>query len=106
MKIVVLDGYTLNPGDLNWKNFRKLEARVYDRTSPQDILERTTDANIVLTNAAVLTAENIAAMNKVEYIGVLATGVNVVDLEYKNRDYCYQRSGLFRLFVKRKWFLP
>jgi glycerate dehydrogenase len=86
MKIVVLDGYTLNPGDLNWEKFSEIgELKVYDRTSPQDILERTTDANIVLTNKTVLTAENIAAMNKVEYIGVLATGVNVVDLEYTKK---------------------
>ncbi|WP_287126481.1 D-2-hydroxyacid dehydrogenase [Desulfobacter sp.] len=86
MKIVVLDGYTLNPGDLNWEKFSEIgELKVYDRTSPQDILERTTDANIVLTNKTVLTAENIAAMNKVQYIGVLATGVNVVDLEYTKK---------------------
>jgi len=86
MKIVVLDGYTLNPGDLNWEKFSEIgELKVYDRTSPQDILERTTDANIVLTNKTVLTAENIAAMHKVEYIGVLATGVNVVDLEYTKK---------------------
>ncbi|MBP9598325.1 MAG: D-2-hydroxyacid dehydrogenase [Desulfobacter sp.] len=86
MKIVVLDGYTLNPGDLNWEKFSEIgELKVYDRTSPQDILERTTDANIVLTNKTVLTAENIAAMNKIEYIGVLATGVNVVDLEYTKK---------------------
>ncbi|HBT90085.1 D-2-hydroxyacid dehydrogenase [Desulfobacter sp.] len=86
MKIVVLDGYTLNPGDLNWEKFSEIgELKVYDRTSPQNILERTTDANIVLTNKTVLTAENIAAMNKVEYIGVLATGVNVVDLEYTKK---------------------
>ncbi|WP_319576585.1 D-2-hydroxyacid dehydrogenase [uncultured Desulfobacter sp.] len=83
MKIVVLDGYTLNPGDLSWENFSEIgDLKVYDRTAPEEILERTTDANIVLTNKTVLTAENIAAMNKVEYIGVLATGVNVVDLEY------------------------
>ena len=86
MKIVVLDGYTLNPGDLNWEKFSEIgELKVYDRTSPQNILERTTDANIVLTNKTVLTAENIAAMNKVQYIGVLATGVNVVDLEYTKK---------------------
>nr|WP_320016219.1 D-2-hydroxyacid dehydrogenase [uncultured Desulfobacter sp.] len=83
MKIVVLDGYTLNPGDLSWENFSEIgDLKVFDRTAPEEILERTTDANIVLTNKTMLTAENIAAMNKVEYIGVLATGVNVVDLEY------------------------
>nr|WP_320190518.1 D-2-hydroxyacid dehydrogenase [uncultured Desulfobacter sp.] len=87
MKIVVLDGFTLNPGDLNWDKFSQIgDLQVYDRTSPEEIRERTAGANIVLTNKTVLTAEDIAAMDKVEYIGVLATGVNVVDLEYtKNK---------------------
>ena len=86
MKIVVLDGYTLNPGDLGWEKFSDIgDLTVYDRTTPQDILKRTNDANIVLTNKTRLTAEDIAAMNKVEYIGVLATGVNVVDLEYTKK---------------------
>ena len=86
MKIVVLDGYTLNPGDLTWEQFSKIgDLKVYDRTSPEQILERTAGADIVLTNKTVLTAENIAAMDKVEYIGVLATGVNVVDLEYTQK---------------------
>ncbi|MCG8550205.1 MAG: D-2-hydroxyacid dehydrogenase [Desulfobacterales bacterium] len=83
MKIVVLDGFTLNPGDLNWDEFSQIgDLQVYDRTSPEEIKERTDGANIVLTNKTVLTAEDIAAMDTVEYIGVLATGVNVVDLEY------------------------
>jgi len=83
MKIVVLDGFTLNPGDLNWDKFSQIgDLQVYDRTYPEEIRERTADANIVLTNKTVLTAEDIAAMDKVEYIGVLATGVNVVDLDY------------------------
>jgi len=86
MKIVVLDGYTLNPGDLNWNKFSEIgDLKVYDRTSPEEIQERTADANIVLTNKTVLTAEDIAAMDKVEYIGVLATGVNVVDLEFTKK---------------------
>ena len=83
MKIVVLDGYTLNPGDLNWDKFSEIgDLKVYDRTSPEEVRERTAGADIVLTNKTVLTAEDIAAMDKVKYIGVLATGVNVVDLEY------------------------
>ena len=87
MKIVVLDGYTLNPGDLNWDEFSKIgDLQVYDRTSPGQIRERTTGADIVLTNKTVLTAEDIAAMDKVKYIGVLATGVNVVDLEYTKEN--------------------
>ncbi|WP_321494647.1 D-2-hydroxyacid dehydrogenase [uncultured Desulfobacter sp.] len=86
MKIVVLDGYTLNPGDLTWEKFSEIgDLEVYDRTSQNQILERTTDADIVLTNKTVLTAQTIEAMNKVKYIGVLATGVNVVDLEYTKK---------------------
>jgi glycerate dehydrogenase len=87
MTIVVLDGFTLNPGDLNWDKFSEIgDLQVYDRTSPEQIRERTADANIVLTNKTVLTADDIAAMDKVEYIGVLATGVNVVDLEYTKQN--------------------
>lgn len=86
MKIVILDGYTLNPGDLNWNKFLEIgDLKVYDRTSPEEIKKRTADANIVLTNKTVLTAEDIAAMTAVEYIGVLATGVNVVDLEFTKK---------------------
>ncbi|WP_321414992.1 D-2-hydroxyacid dehydrogenase [uncultured Desulfobacter sp.] len=86
MKIVVLDGFTLNPGDLSWDKFSQIgDLEVYDRTSPEEIRKRTVDANIVLTNKTLLTAEDIAAMNKVEYIGVLATGVNVVDLEHTKK---------------------
>lgn len=86
MKIVVLDGFTLNPGDLNWDEFSKIgDLQVYDRTCPEEIRERTAGANIVLTNKTGLKAEDIAAMDKVEYIGVLATGVNVVDLEYTQK---------------------
>ncbi|MGD9824543.1 D-2-hydroxyacid dehydrogenase [Desulfobacter sp.] len=86
MKIVVLDGYTLNPGDLNWEKFSEIgDLKVYDRTRPDEIQERTADANIVLTNKTVLTAQDIGSMNKVEYIGVLATGVNVVDLEFTKK---------------------
>nr|WP_321401772.1 D-2-hydroxyacid dehydrogenase [uncultured Desulfobacter sp.] len=87
MKIVVLDGFTLNPGDLNWDKFLEIgDLKVYDRTSPEEIRERTAGADIVLTNKTVLTAEDIAAMDKVKYIGVLATGVNVVDLEYTKKN--------------------
>ncbi|PIE62847.1 MAG: glycerate dehydrogenase [Desulfobacter postgatei] len=87
MKIVVLDGYTLNPGDLTWENMSEIgDLQVYDRTSPEEIQNRTAGADIVLTNKTVLTAQDIAAMNKVKYIGVLATGVNVVDLEYTTQN--------------------
>jgi glycerate dehydrogenase len=81
MKIVVLDGYTLNPGDLSWEDFKKLGQLVlYDRT-PQDlIIERAIDAEIVITNKTPLTGTAIAALPKLKYIGVLATGYNIIDV--------------------------
>ncbi|MBP5419689.1 MAG: D-2-hydroxyacid dehydrogenase [Bacteroidales bacterium] len=82
MKIVVLDGYTLNPGDLSWKNLKTLgEVDVFDRTAPELVLERLNEAEIALTNKTIITAEHISALPKLRYIGVLATGYNVVDLQ-------------------------
>lgn len=82
MKIVVLDGYTLNPGDLSWDALRQLgEVTVYDRTSPQQVWERSADAEILFTNKVVLDAATVGNLPKLRYIGVLATGYNVVDLE-------------------------
>lgn len=81
MKIVVLDGYGLNPGDLSWEALQALgELTVYDRTSPAELLDRAAGAEILLTNKTVLTADHLAALPDVRYIGVLATGYNVVDL--------------------------
>ena len=81
MKIVVLDGYTLNPGDLSWDELQTLgECTIYDRTAPNEVLERSAGAEILLTNKTVLTAEHIALLPDLKYIGVLATGYNVVDL--------------------------
>jgi glycerate dehydrogenase len=81
MKIVVLDGYTLNPGDLNWGGLKSLGAcEIYDRTPPAEVLPRAADAEIVLTNKTVLSRDRIRALPKLRYIGVLATGTNVVDL--------------------------
>lgn len=81
MQIVVLDGHTLNPGDLNWAPLENLcDCTVYARTAPQQVVERAAEAEIVLTNKALLTAEAIAQLPKLQYIGVLATGFNVVDL--------------------------
>ncbi|QSX33036.1 D-2-hydroxyacid dehydrogenase [Shewanella avicenniae] len=80
-KIVVLDGFTLNPGDLSWEPLQAIgELQVYDRTAPNDTLERARDADIVLTNKTILSAELINQLPKLRYIGVLATGYNVVDL--------------------------
>ncbi len=81
MKIVVLDGYTENPGDLSWDALSRLgELTVYDRTAPEDTFERVNGAQIVLTNKTVLNAQLIDAASSLRYIGVLATGYNVVDV--------------------------
>lgn len=81
MKIVVLDGYTLNPGDLTWKPLESLgELTVYDRTPLQEVEKRIGDAEIVLTNKTPITAECIRH-SRMRYIGVLATGYNVVDVQ-------------------------
>ena len=85
MKIVVLDGYTENPGDLSWKPIEELgETRVYDRTdvSREELIhERIGDAQIVLTNKVPLTKETMDACSAIRFIGVLATGYNVVDVD-------------------------
>jgi glycerate dehydrogenase len=81
MKIVVLDGYTENPGDLSWDSLAALgELIVYDRTPADIILQRIGDADAVYTNKTPLTAETIAASPGLRFIGVLATGYNVVDV--------------------------
>ncbi|APC41600.1 D-2-hydroxyacid dehydrogenase [Clostridium estertheticum] len=80
MKIVVLDGFTLNPGDLSWKEFEKLgELKVYDRTSFDEIVDRAYDCEIILTNKTPLGMDTLKKLPKIKYIGVLATGYNVVD---------------------------
>ena len=82
MDIVVLDGHTLNPGDLDWSPLKEFGTYgVYPRTMPEEICERAAEAKIVLTNKVVLDAATIAQLPKLEYIGVLATGYNVVDLQ-------------------------
>lgn len=82
MKIVVLDGYTTNPNDLSWKELENIgEVTIYDHTSPSETVQRTEDADIVLTNKVVLDREKIAQLPCLKYIGVLATGYNVVDIE-------------------------
>jgi glycerate dehydrogenase len=86
MKIVVLDGYTLNPGDLSWEGLDKLgELTVYDRTSydrsKEDlVVERAKDAEIVLLNKTILSGEAMLKMPNLKYVGVLATGYNIVDV--------------------------
>lgn len=81
MKIVVLDGYTLNPGDLSWADLEAMgPLTVYDRTPPEKIVQRIGDAEAVLTNKTPLTSATLAACPALRYIGVLATGYNVVDV--------------------------
>ena len=83
MKTVVLDGFCLNPGDLEWTAFEQLgELTVYDRTPANLVVEHSKDAAALLTNKTVLNAENMSQMPNLKYVGVLATGYNVVDLEY------------------------
>lgn len=82
MKIVVLDGYAANPGDLSWEKMNRLgECVVYDRTSPEELLERAQGAEALLTNKTVIAEEVMGQLPDLKYIGVLATGYNVVDIE-------------------------
>lgn len=81
MKITVLDGYALNPGDLSWDELGALgELKVYDRTSPEDVVGRSKESEILLTNKTVLDAATLSELPHLKYIGVLATGYNVVDI--------------------------
>ncbi len=82
MKIVILDGHTLNPGDLSWDEIRKLgECTVYDRTPPEKILERASKVAAIFTNKVVIGRDIIKQLPDLKFIGVLATGYNVVDLQ-------------------------
>lgn len=82
MKIVILDGYTANPGDLSWGSLKEMgEVTVYERTRREEIARRAADADIVLTNKVVMDREMMALLPRLKYIGVLATGYNVVDIE-------------------------
>ena len=81
MNIVILDGYTLNPGDLSWEKFEKQgDCTIYDRTPPELTVERTRDAGIAITNKVVFDKNIIAQLPNLKYIGVLATGYNMVDV--------------------------
>lgn len=90
MKIVVLDGYTLNPGDITWERIKQLgECTVYDRTSLtdlQEVIDRIGEAEIVFTNKTPLPAKVLERCPQIKYIGVLATGYNVVDVKRANEQ--------------------
>lgn len=82
MKIVVLDGWANNPGDLSWEPLERLgDCIIYDRTSPDEVIERSREAEVVLTNKVTFTRETIAQLPRLRYIGVIATGYNIVDVD-------------------------
>ena len=86
MKIVILDGHTANPGDLSWDGLREYgELEVYDRTAPAELLSRAEGAEVILTNKVIIDAKTMAALPCLRYIGVLATGYNVVDIAEAHR---------------------
>ncbi|MGV3600704.1 MAG: D-2-hydroxyacid dehydrogenase [Dyadobacter fermentans] len=82
MNIVILDGYTLNPGDQDWAPIEKLgNVTIYDRSAAGEIVERAGNADVLLVNKVVLSAETLAQLPQVKYIGVMATGFNNIDIE-------------------------
>ena len=86
MKIAVLDGYTSNPGDLSWDAFEEFgELTVHDRTTPEEVVARCAGCEVVFTNKVILNAEIIDLLPDLKYIGVLATGTNVIDLEHASQ---------------------
>ena len=86
MNIVILDGYALNPGDLSYDCLRQFgELTVYDRTTPEELISRAIDADALLTNKVVLGEKEFAQLPRLRYIGVQATGYNVVDVEAARR---------------------
>src|SRR6266487_3125978 len=81
MSIVVLDGHTLNPGDLNWEALKALgPCAIYERSTPAEVLKRAADAEILITNKVPLGPEQIRALPRLRYIGVTATGYNIIDV--------------------------
>lgn len=82
MNIVVLDGYAMNPGDLSWAELKKLgTVTIYDRTAVGEVKEKIANADVALTNKAVINEDAIKNARQLKYIGVMATGINVVDVD-------------------------
>ena len=80
MKIVILDGFAANPGDLSWEGLERFgEVICYPRTAPEKLLERAADADVLLTNKTVLDRQTMENLPQLKMIGVLATGYNIVD---------------------------
>lgn len=87
MKIVILDSYTVDQGELTWDELKEYgDVDIYERTSPDEVVTRCKGAEVVLTNKVVLNAEVLNMLPRLQYIGVLATGYNVVDLEFASRQ--------------------
>jgi len=87
MKIVVLDGYALNPGDLSWNELKSLgDCHIYDRTKPDEVFSRISDAEVIITNKVVIGKHLIEQLPALQYIGVTATGYNVVDVLAANEN--------------------
>jgi len=87
MKIVVLDGYTLNPGDLSWEGLEKLgDVTVYDRTPADQVLERAKEADIIFTNKTPLGEDLLSQLPALKFIGVLATGYNIINTEVARKN--------------------
>lgn len=82
MKTTILDGFTLNPGDLDWHDLERLsDCSIYDRTAHDQIIDRCQNANIIMTNKVPISAETMAQLPNLEFINVMATGYNVIDIE-------------------------
>ena len=82
MKIVNLDGYTTNPGDQSWDSFNQYgDFTVYERTAPEEVFERAKDADALIINKTIITAEMLEQMPNLKYIGLQSTGYNVVDCD-------------------------
>lgn len=83
MKIVNLDAYTTNPGDLSWDNFKKYgDITIYERTNPEQIIDRAKDADVLFINKCVITKEIIDQLPNLKYVGLQSTGYNVIDADY------------------------
>jgi len=101
--IVILDGYTLNPGDNPWDPFDELgSVDVYDRTIPAELLERAYEAEVLVTNKVPISAEAIANLPKLKFIAVTATGYNMVDLDAVRS---HKASGRREFTCREPWLV-
>ena len=89
MKIIILDGFTANPGDLDWQRLDRLgELTVYERTPPEEVISRCQGAEVIFTNKTPLSSESLSCLSSLKFIGILATGYNIVDID------CATRQGI------------